>query len=136
MAAGSDIGGGRWCGPGFGVLAGSYLLWAAGPGVAVRLVMLIGGGAGRAAGKQRHRGGVQAGAAAEGGAFVLGEHRDAGLQQRIDQRLEPVPGCGGLIGVIGLVRALSSSSVRRRFFGSGDGSMTDKIAWKQYRTRR
>ena len=56
------------------------------------------GAPGRAAGKQRHRGGVQAGAAAEGGALAGGEHRDAGFQQRIDQRLEPVPGGGGLTG--------------------------------------
>jgi hypothetical protein len=52
---------------------------------------------GRAAGKQRHRGGVQPGAAVKGGAFVLGEDRDAGFQQRVDQRLEPVPGSGGPI---------------------------------------
>ncbi len=50
------------------------------------------------AGEQRHRGGVQAGAAAQSGSCVLGEDRDAGLQQRVDQRLEPVPGRSGLIG--------------------------------------
>jgi hypothetical protein len=37
---------------------------------------------------------------------------------------------------MGRVRALSSSLVSRRFFGSAEGSATDKIAWKQYRTRR
>ena len=30
--------------------------------------------------------------------LVVGEHRDAGLQQGIDQRLEPVPGRSGLTG--------------------------------------
>ena len=65
---------------------------------AVRVAGRQPGAPGRAAGEQRHRGGVQAGAAVEGGAFVLGEDRDAGLQQRVDQRLEPVPGRGGLIG--------------------------------------
>ena len=39
-------------------------------------------------------------------------------------------------GVIGLVRALRSSWVSRRFFGSAEGSAADAIAWKQYRTRR
>src|SRR5260370_285272 len=39
-------------------------------------------------------------------------------------------------GVICLVRALRSCPVRRRFFGSGEGSTTSRIAWKQYRTRR
>jgi len=34
-------------------------------------------------------------------------------------------------GVIGLVRALRSGSLRRRFFGSAEGSTTDKIAPKQ-----
>src|SRR6266568_4336695 len=39
-------------------------------------------------------------------------------------------------GAMGLVRALSSLAVSRRFFGNGEGSATDTIAWKQYRTRR
>ena len=60
------------------------------------------GAPGRAAGEQRHRGGIQGGAAAEGGALILGQDRDAGLQQRVDQRLEPVPGRGGLAGGHGL----------------------------------
>ena len=94
------------------------------------------GAPGRPVGKQWHRGGVQPSAAVKGGSFVLGEDRDAGFQQRIDQRLEPVPGRGGLTGVIGLLRALSSPAVSRRFFGSAEGSATDTIAWKQYRTRR
>ena len=34
-------------------------------------------------------------------------------------------------GVIGLVRALRSCSVRRRFFGSAEGSMTEQMAPKQ-----
>ena len=33
--------------------------------------------------------------------------------------------------VIGLVRALRSCSLSRRFFGSGEGSITEQIAWKQ-----
>ena len=33
--------------------------------------------------------------------------------------------------VIGLVRALRSCWLRRRFFGSGEGSITEQIAWKQ-----
>src|ERR1019366_3714734 len=49
---------------------------------------------GRAAGEQRHRGGVQAGAAAGGGAFVLVQDRHAGLEQRVEERFEP--GAGGL----------------------------------------
>ena len=49
---------------------------------------------GRAAGEQRHRGGVQAGAAADGGAFVLVQDRHAGLEQRVEERFEP--GAGGL----------------------------------------
>jgi len=53
---------------------------------------------GRAAAEQRDRGGVQAGAAVESGALVLGEDRDAGLQQGAGQRLEPAAGGGGLIG--------------------------------------
>ena len=56
------------------------------------------GAPGRAAGEQRDRGGVQAGAAAGGGALLLGEDRDAGFQQRVDQRLKPAAGGGGLIG--------------------------------------
>jgi hypothetical protein len=91
------------------------------------------GALGRAAGEQRDRGGVQGGAAAGGGALAGGQDRDAGLQQRAGQRLEPVPGGGGLTG---LVRARSWSSVSRRFFGSAEGSAADAIAWKQYRTRR
>ena len=55
------------------------------------------GALGRATGKQWHRGGIQGGTAVRSGAFILGEHRDAGLQQRIDQRLEPVAGSGGLV---------------------------------------
>jgi hypothetical protein len=55
------------------------------------------GAPGRAAGEQRYRGGVQGGAAAGGGAFAGGQDRDAGLQQRIDQPLEPVPGRSSLI---------------------------------------
>ena len=55
------------------------------------------GAPGRAAGEQRHRGGVQGGAAVEGGAFALGQDRGAGFQQRAGQRLEPVPGRSGLI---------------------------------------
>ena len=38
--------------------------------------------------------------------------------------------------VVGLVRALRSCSLSRRFFGSGEGSITGQIAWKQYLTRR
>ena len=34
-------------------------------------------------------------------------------------------------GIIFLVRALRSCSVRRRFFGSGEGSMTEQIWRKQ-----
>ena len=34
-------------------------------------------------------------------------------------------------GVIGLARALRSCSVRRRFFGSGEGSITGQMAPKQ-----
>ena len=34
-------------------------------------------------------------------------------------------------GVTGLVRALRSCPVRRRFFGSGEGSMTEQIWRKQ-----
>ncbi len=34
-------------------------------------------------------------------------------------------------GVIGLVRAVRSCSVSRRFFGSGEGSMTEQMAPKQ-----
>ncbi len=34
-------------------------------------------------------------------------------------------------GVIGLVRALKSSWVSRRFFGSAEGSMTGQMAPKQ-----
>ena len=34
-------------------------------------------------------------------------------------------------GVIGLVRAVRSCSVSRRFFGSGEGSMTEQMAAKQ-----
>ena len=60
------------------------------------------GAPGGAAAEQRDRGGVQAGAAVKGGAFRLGKDRDAGLQQAIDQRLEPVPGSGGLIRGHGL----------------------------------
>ena len=83
------------------------------------------GALGRAAGKQRHRGGVQAGAAVEGGALVLGEDRDAGLQQRIDQRLEPVPGRGGLtwghrLGA-GLELVVGQPPVFRQRRGVSDG---------------
>ena len=39
-------------------------------------------------------------------------------------------------GVICLARALRSCPLRRRFFGSGEGSIAEQIAWKQYRTRR
>ena len=60
------------------------------------------GAPGRAAGEQRHWGGIQGGAAAEGGALILGQDREAGLQQRVDQRLEPVAGRGGLAGGQGL----------------------------------
>ena len=35
-------------------------------------------------------------------------------------------------GVIGLVRFARSSPVSRRFFGSGEGSMQEQMAWKQY----
>ena len=35
-----------------------------------------------------------------------------------------------------LERAFRSCSLRRRFFGSGEGSIVSRIAWKQYRTRR
>ena len=34
-------------------------------------------------------------------------------------------------GVIGLVRAVRSAWLSRRFFGSGEGSMTEQIAPKQ-----
>jgi len=34
-------------------------------------------------------------------------------------------------GVIGLLRALRSCPVSRRFFGSGEGSMTEQMAPKQ-----
>ena len=34
-------------------------------------------------------------------------------------------------GVIGLVRALRSASLSRRFFGSAEGSMTEQMAPKQ-----
>jgi hypothetical protein len=34
-------------------------------------------------------------------------------------------------GVIGLVRAASSSAVSRRFFGSAEGSITEQMARKQ-----
>ncbi len=39
-------------------------------------------------------------------------------------------------GVIFLVLAASRPGSRRRFFGSAEGSMAGKMAWKQYRTRR
>ena len=56
------------------------------------------GALGRAAAEQRDGGGVQPGAAVEGSPLVAVKDGDASLQQRIDQRLEPVPGGGGLIG--------------------------------------
>ena len=34
-------------------------------------------------------------------------------------------------GVIGLVRAVRSASLSRRFFGSAEGSMTEQMAAKQ-----
>ena len=43
-------------------------------------------------------------------------------------RLRAAPACAR---VIGLVRAVRSASLSRRFFGSGEGSMTEQAAWKQ-----
>lgn len=51
---------------------------------------------GWAAAEQRDWGGVQAGTAVKGGGFGLGQDRDAGLQQGVDQRLEAAAGGGGL----------------------------------------
>jgi hypothetical protein len=63
--------------------------------------------------------------------FFLVKDGDGGLEQRVGQRLQPVPGGLGLARVIFLMRALRSCSVRRRFFGSGEGSMTEQIWRKQ-----
>ena len=56
------------------------------------------GALGRAAGEQRDRGGVQAGAAVERRAFVVGQDGDAGLEQRVEERLQPAAGSFGLAG--------------------------------------
>jgi hypothetical protein len=89
------------------------------------------GALGRAAGEQRDRGGVQPGAPVVSRALFAGEDADAGFQQGVDERLQPAAGSFGLAGVIGLVRALRSCPVSRRFFGSGEGSMTEQMAPKQ-----
>ncbi len=56
------------------------------------------GAPGRAAGEQRDRGGVQARRAVGRRAFGAGEGGDAGLPQRVDERLEPAAGSFGLAG--------------------------------------
>jgi hypothetical protein len=47
---------------------------------------------GRAAGEQRDRGGVQAGAAVERGAFFVCQDADAGFGQGVDERFQPAAG--------------------------------------------
>ena len=56
------------------------------------------GAPGRAAGVQRDRGGVQAGAAVEGRALFAGQDADAGFDQGVEEGFQPAAGRFGLGG--------------------------------------
>ena len=56
------------------------------------------GALGGAAGEQRDRGGVQAGAAVGRRAFFVGQDGDAGFDQGVDERFQPAAGSLGLGG--------------------------------------
>ena len=56
------------------------------------------GALGRAAGEQRDRGGVQAGAAVVSGVFFAGEGGDAGFDQGVEEGFQPAAGSFGLAG--------------------------------------
>ena len=79
----------------FVVLAFAVIAFADVP-AAVGIAGRQAGAPGRAAGEQRDRGGVQAGAAVVCCAFFAGQDTDAGFDQCVDERLQPAAGGLGL----------------------------------------